>query len=177
MQSKSTKSGYDFEQVWGSGVAKKGYTRVPNAILEYAPDIGASASEFQTLVCLLRFLRPDLQCKTAAGFIAKQSSNSTKTVRKNLRSLERKGLIHRRYRKGLESFYSLEPLAKRLRRSVSLNPAPKRAPPLPFFEPKPYPYSSTNKNHIKTERKRVFETKSLKELIEGRNEHHGQKRR
>lgn len=109
---------------WGEQLAtsKRGYTTVPNVLLDTYNALGITEGEFVFLMEIIYYKwtvnKPYPSFKT----IANKMGRARNTVQSYARSLEEKGLIKRCFRKGLPNKIDVAPLVKALE---LLEPYPK----------------------------------------------------
>lgn len=111
---------------WGNKVIDEGWTAIPNTLIERQQALQLNPTEMNILLILLKYWWADNKLPfpsktTIAEFINRDVS----TVRKNLKSLEDKGLIQREsrfYEKGGQSSnaYNLSGLVARLKKESGL---------------------------------------------------------
>lgn len=149
---------HSFSTKWSSRIEREGFTSIPNVLLKHQRDLEMSNGELTVLSNLLLHMWDSNMPYPSAGTISKHSGMAINTIRTHLRSLEKKGIIQRKYRRAQTNMYNLQPLKFKLERLVS-NPRPiptQKLTPI-YSNPVGYPspYSDTNKEaEKKTQRKR-----------------------
>jgi hypothetical protein len=107
---------YTFSQKWGDDpFTALGHTQVPSALIEYAARLGLMPEECWLIVCLLKFKHTPADPYPSQGRLAALVGQSEDTVRRLLKRIERRGLLHvERVRGDLghytHSVYDLRPL-------------------------------------------------------------------
>ena len=107
---------YTFSQKWGDDpFTALGHTQVPNALIEYAARLGLAPEECWLIVCLLRFKHTPADPYPSQGRLAALVGQSEDTIRRLLKRIERRGLMHvERVRGDLgyytHSVYDFQPL-------------------------------------------------------------------
>jgi DNA-binding MarR family transcriptional regulator len=137
-----------FANKWSPSIEKIGYTQVPNLLLESQKYLGINTSELITLLHISRWLKSDYTANTSLEIIAKQTGLSHCTQSKNVKNLERKGLIKRTLRGQDTTIYSLKILVDKLN-NIADGKYQNRAPPLLNKVSLNYSKMSTNKSYKK----------------------------
>jgi DNA-binding MarR family transcriptional regulator len=111
-QKQSNKS---FEDFYGNDLLTKGFTQVPNCLVTCQRSLGLNQSEVALLISLLMHdykgtntIYPSLM-KIAHSF-----AKDDETVRRWLRSLEKKGYLTREFQDGDVNLYNVRPLVHKL---------------------------------------------------------------
>jgi len=152
-----------FSQKWSPRIKMTaGFTQVPNILLDNQTKLNITTSELVTLTHIIRYVKPDKSSAVSIEKIARLTGRSHKTHRRNIRELERKGLIKRFYRKGEPSIYHLKCLVDKLDNLAS-GSTQNRAPPMLKYGPKDYPNTGTNNKGNNFKRK--GSTESLGEIM------------
>jgi len=98
------------------------FTRIPNALIDRAAELGLSAGEFQLVCCLLRFDfgkgPPHPSFDTLAALLGRAESK----VRDRARRLELRGLLRKIYGQHKAVTFDLTPLFEKLGISVPYRP-------------------------------------------------------
>ncbi len=85
------------EKKWGSSVLETGWTGIPNILIERQRALNLSSTEINILLILLKFWwdsdQPPFPSKAT---IAEMINREESTIRRNMASLEKKGLIQRK---------------------------------------------------------------------------------
>ncbi|MEK7059298.1 MAG: helix-turn-helix domain-containing protein [Patescibacteria group bacterium] len=152
---KKQESSYSFKNKWSSEIAKWGYTPIPNLLIYNQSKLDITSSEMAVLLQLLTHMWDDRHPYPAASTLCKRSGMALQTVRTNIRRLEAKGLLRRKFRKALSNEYELTSLKAILQRIATTEqpPVQKRIPPYsktsisnyPKMETKEDPFSKKNK--------------------------------
>jgi len=113
---------------WGDGVLDKGFTLVPNVLLENYIEIGMRDKHLVLVEQLLRFGHKTGQCYPAQKTLANRTGYGIKTVQRLLRELKEMGFleIYKRYIKPenenprrTSNVYDLRGLMEKLQQLVS----------------------------------------------------------
>lgn len=118
-----------FRSRWSSDLEVLGYTSVPNCLITCQVQLGITSSELNVLLQVLSFKYDTRMPFPSLGSMAKQSGLAVGTIRRNLRSLENKGLISRITREGLTNCFDVTPLILRLEAHPNCKGVQKRTPP------------------------------------------------
>lgn len=124
MNDKEPKDSYQFASKWSERIAGSGHTALPNLLIIHQAELDITASEFITLIGLLLHKWDDKDPYPSANRLATYSGLTHITVRRNLRSLEKKGIIWRNLREGFTSEYSIKSLIEKLDIYPQSNPPP-----------------------------------------------------
>ena len=107
---------WGFKAKWPSEVGRKGFTAVPNALLQYYAELNLTPTEFLILVNIESY-RWDANrlAYPSVETLAQRTGLNERTVTRNITSLQNEREVLTRYRrKGNSNEYSLEPLLFRL---------------------------------------------------------------
>lgn len=105
---------YSFAFKWSEDIAPIGFTQVPNCLLTCQSELGITSTELNVMLQILRYKYDDRAPFPALSTVASHIGISVGAVRRNLRSLENKGLIRRFYRRSNTNLFDFNPLIKRL---------------------------------------------------------------
>jgi DNA-binding MarR family transcriptional regulator len=100
----------EFALIWSSEVASRGWTQVPNALLEAQGVLGIKSTEMVTLISLLSFMWDRKYPFPSVGTLAKRAGLKRATVQRHLRMLQERGLIERKPRFNQTNVYIITPL-------------------------------------------------------------------
>lgn len=103
-----------FSEKWSNYIELLGYTAVPNCLITCQVSIGITSSEFNVLVQILQYRFDDGMPYPSLQSIAKRSGLAVSSVRRNIRTLEEKGLIRRLSRIGSTNLFDVQPLIETL---------------------------------------------------------------
>lgn len=152
-----------FSQKWSPRIKlTAGFTQVPNLLLDNQAKLNITTSELVTLTHIIRYVKLDKSSAVSIEKIASLTGSSHKTHRRNIRELEKKGLVKRFYRKGEPSVYHLKCLVDKLDNLAS-GSTQNRAPPMPKSGSQDYPNTGTNNKSNNF--KRIGSSESLGEII------------
>ena len=155
---KLTKQNTTFSSKWGTLVAGKGHTSLPNLLIKHLVDLQVSPSEFLVIVCVLMHKWSDEDPYPSADTLSKLSGLAVNTVRTQIRQLKKRGLIkivHRTNENKAQQSngYDFEPLRKKLESYAQ--PTLKRASPYPRTSSQAYSQTNTKEEAVnKTREKR-----------------------
>lgn len=105
---------YSFAAKWSDQIAERGHTALPNLLIINQVKLGITDSELVTLIGLLLHKWDENDPYPSVARLAKYSGSTQITIRRHLRSLDKKGLIERKKRSGTTNEYSLKPLINKL---------------------------------------------------------------
>ena len=151
------KTDYGFASKWTLLIAKSGYTALPNLLIQHQADLGITPSEMAVVIGLLAKKWSKSNPYPSVKTLSRQSGLAANTVRNQLRRLERKGLIKRKFRQGTSSEYDFAPMVERLKSYAQLKQTPiqKQIPPRSNMNSPPHSNSDTKEEAaMKTKRKR-----------------------
>jgi DNA-binding transcriptional MocR family regulator len=128
-----------FNNKWGDDLQALGYTAVPNCLLTCQAQLGIASCELNILLQVLSFKFDTRHPFPSLRAISKQTGLAVNTIRRNLRSLENKGMIKRLYRTGDTNLYDIEPLIRLLEDHPYCKGVQKRSslPPRVYAQPRP----------------------------------------
>jgi len=142
---------YQFADKWTPEVVKKGFTAVPNILIRSQGELDITNGEICVIICLLSYKWTEGNPFPSIATIAKATGMATNTVRNHIRSLQRKHLIKRIYRKGKSNEYDFGLLNARLRQLIEEgNPVKKRRYSLSENELKPSQKIDIELNEVKS---------------------------
>lgn len=147
-----------FSDKWGMLLSGKGYTSLPNELIDHLVDLKMSPSEFLVVVCILKYKWSDEDPYPSTDTLSKLSGLAKNTVRTQVRQLKKRGLINVVPRAGKNNAqqsngYDFVPLKKILESYAQ--PTLKRAPPCPHRSSRTYPPPNTEEEAVnKTQEKR-----------------------
>jgi hypothetical protein len=124
---------YGFSEKWSPEIARYNFTQVPNILLSCQGHLELTDGEILTLIHLLTFwFSNKSKVYPSITTLTKFSCNSFATVQRRLRTLEKKGFIKRRHRKGTSNTFDLMPCTKKLKKheKVCANPPRKQQGPV-----------------------------------------------
>lgn len=121
---------HSFANRWSKAIEEHGYTSLPTLLLFKRTSLNISVPELHIVLCIESFRWDKRNPWPSMNSIAKRAQRSTRATRNHISSLEKKGLIKRKYHTGTSSSYSLEPLIAKLdQMAVSSLPVGKKLPP------------------------------------------------
>jgi biotin operon repressor len=104
---------------WGAEIVHFGWTAIPNALLRNMGVLGISPTEMVIICHLNRFWwEKDRLPFPSILKMADEMGVSSKTIERNLSSLEKKGLIIKIERSGKSNSYDMTPLVEKLRLAI-----------------------------------------------------------
>lgn len=109
------------EAKWSAVIAKCGYTAIPNMLLICSKELGITPPEFMTLAAILSFKWDERRPTPSVGTICKLTNSTTRTARKHIASLEKKGLLKRVERNYQTNEYDFSPLVQKLDKLAQMN--------------------------------------------------------
>jgi DNA-binding transcriptional ArsR family regulator len=103
-------------EIWGSAVAREGWTSIPNSLLKKAHQLDLDSAELVLITYLLRFWwkREKLPFPSIEK-IAQESGISRRTLDRKVASLTEKGLLEVNRERGETPSYDLRSLVARVR--------------------------------------------------------------
>lgn len=145
---KTTQNDYSFASKWSAEIGKWGYAPVPHLLISHQRELDITNAEMVVLINLISYMWTNKDPYPAAASLGKRIGMATQTVRTNIRNLEAKGLLRRKYRTAVTNEYDLSPLKIRLQSFAQAQPPPvqKRAPLLPKTDSAPYPKNDTKED-------------------------------
>lgn len=128
MHNPTPKHQYDFALLWSESISERGYTRVPNLLLQYQAELNITPGEMCVLMQLLSFKWKAEMPYPSVRQVAERMGKSQDTVQRHTRSLESKGLLKRvpqprDVHKGTNK-YDTQPLVARLDKIADSHPNP-----------------------------------------------------
>lgn len=122
---------YRFVEKWSPLIATKGYTPMPNLLIAHQKELGITNGEMVILLDLLLYKWDNKHPFPSVATLAKSNGMALETIRRHIRSMEKKDLIKRLFRKANSNEYNLGLLIKRLEgfAQVDAPPTQKRIPP------------------------------------------------
>ena len=106
---------YSFTGKWSPEIKAHGFTQVPNILLVCQGHLGLTDGETITLLQLLTFwYRKESPVYPSISRVTKRSRKGYTTTQRRLKSLEDKGFIERKRKRGTSTRYDLRPCATRL---------------------------------------------------------------
>lgn len=100
-----------FELKWSVAILSRGFTMVPNILLDEVFNLGITSSQLVTLIVLERYRWAGNELVFPSyETMAKQSGQSRKTVERCVRDLKNDELIRTSHKVGRSNKYDLEPL-------------------------------------------------------------------
>jgi len=101
---------------WGAEIIHFGWTAIPNALLRNMGALGINPTEMVIICNLNRFWwEKDRLPFPSILKMADEMGVSSKTIERNLSSLEKKGLIVKKANTGKSNTYDMSPLIEKLR--------------------------------------------------------------
>lgn len=155
-----------FNDKWPEQITKFGHTQVPNLLRWGKKILKVTDSEFLVLEELISHKWGENKPYPGVKRIGARIGQSTNTVRRNLRNLEKKNLIKRVPRVGQTNEYDLSPLVNKLQ-EVSSHPEikgllfKKEEPPEAITDNPPSPYLNTKEDAIELDPLKDLEKNSL----------------
>lgn len=144
---------YQFREKWSPQITKSGYTAIPNLLIRNQKKLGITTSEMVVLLGLLMHKWTSENPYPSVGSLSAYNGLDHKTIRKHLRSLEKKRVIKRIPRIGQTNEYDFMPLIQRL--DCYTRPTQIRVPHHSQTRGSPYSNLSTKEEAAKkTQRKR-----------------------
>lgn len=103
-----------FVKIWGKRVAKRGWTQVPNALIEAQGLLGIRSTEMVTIIATLSFMWKFEAPYPSVNKIAQRAGLNRSTVQRHFRMLEKRELVKRIYRFNKTNAYDISPLLRKL---------------------------------------------------------------
>lgn len=131
---------------WQQTLDRKGYVQLPNCLFRCQGDLKLSFGELGVLCSLLTFAYNDMNIYPSVATLCRAGGASDSTIRRHIRSLEKKKYIGRRFSLGHTNTYDITPLINKLAVHKCNIPVRKRIPR--YLElTKPPPPNMTTKEY------------------------------
>jgi predicted transcriptional regulator len=131
---------------WTDEVAQKGIAAIPNCLLFCQAELGLKGEEAMVLICLLAYYwRRESSIYPATSTIAKSLGKSGSTIKRNIKNLEKKGFLARRFRTGTTNIYDITPTINKVSNHTYFCAWGKRVRPSPSspVDSAPFPSMDT----------------------------------
>lgn len=152
---------YSFTNKWHPEFKPWGFTAIPNLLIIHQRTLKITNGELVVLLNLNKFKWDDRDPFPSAQTLSKNTGMSVSSIRKHIRSLEKKKLVKRNFRKSQTNEYSLNQLNKKLL-DIASNadlPVKKRSPRKPETNWGTYPNIDTKEDAANKTQRRKRNTK------------------
>lgn len=115
MLSNANQTDASLSKKWGSEITHFGWTAIPNALLRNMGALDITPTEMVVVCYLIMFWwEKDRLPFPSITKMATELGVSSKTIERNLQSLEKKSLVEKAERQGKSNKYDLKPMVDRL---------------------------------------------------------------